>query len=307
MNFVNRRARVDVKIILVVLFSSLSVTFLSLSGCQPKSKIPERRYELKGQVVSVDKKNRRVTIAHEEVRGFMEAMTMPFALKDGQSLDALAPGDQISAILVVSGSSSWLEEVISSHQSAVAPGADYTTASPEPLPGTEVPDFTLVNQDAKKIHIKQYRGKTLVLTFIYTRCPLPDYCPLMNTNFQEIDRELQKNRALYEQTHLLTISFDAKHDTPKVLRSFGAALTGRLSDETFDHWEFASGTPQQIKDIAQFFGLSFMPQSDQIIHSLRTVIISPDGKVYKIYRGNEWKPAEILRDVEQFNQSMQQP
>jgi protein SCO1/2 len=119
----------------------------------------------------------------------------------------------------------------------------------------------------------------------------------MSNNFALIDKELEKSPALYERTHLLSISFDPEYDTPKVLRSYGAAHTGKFTGETFSHWEFATGTPDEVKGIAQFFGLRYYEETDQIVHSLSTAIITPDGKVYKIYRGNEWKPEQVLQDL----------
>jgi protein SCO1/2 len=120
----------------------------------------------------------------------------------------------------------------------------------------------------------------------------------MSNNFATIDRELQQQPETYEKTHLLSISIDPDYDTPKVLRSYGAAHTERYSDETFSHWEFATGTKDQVKGIAQYFGLRYFEENDQITHGLRTVIIAPDGKVYKVYRGNDWKPAEIVQDLQ---------
>jgi len=163
--------------------------------------------------------------------------------------------------------------------------------------GDEVPNFTLLNQDNREIHIKDYRGKTLLLTFIYTRCPVPDYCTLMSDNFAQIDRALGENPELYGKTHLLSISIDPEYDTPKVLRSYGAAHTERYQNETFAHWEFAGGTKEQVKEIAQFFGLTYIPQQDQIIHALRTVIIDSHGKVTKIYSGNDWKVDEVVEQL----------
>jgi protein SCO1/2 len=124
----------------------------------------------------------------------------------------------------------------------------------------------------------------------------------MSSNFATIDQELQKEPALYQKTHLLSISFDSDYDTPKVLRSYGAAYTGKYSDETFAHWEFASGSADEVKGIAQYFGMRYYQDSssgkEQVIHSLRTAIIAPDGKVIKVYRGNEWKPDEVLKELE---------
>ena len=164
--------------------------------------------------------------------------------------------------------------------------------------GDEVPNFTLRNQDNREIHIQNYRGKTLLLTFIYTRCPVPDFCTLMSDNFAQIDRALSQDAALYEKTHLLSISIDPSYDTPQVLRSYGAAHTERYQNETFAHWEFAGGTTEQVKKIAEYFGLTYYPEKDQIIHALRTVIINPTGKVAKIYDDNKWKPEEIVEEMQ---------
>lgn len=254
------------------------------------------RYDFKGRVVSVEKDKQQVTISHEEVKGYMPAMIMPFKLKDAWPFDVLAAGDQITATLVVDGGKSWLEDVVIAQEgqaAATASGAETAEAKA----GDEVPNYGLVNQDNKQIKIHDYRGKALLLTFIYTRCPDPEFCTLMSTNFEQIDQELQKQPEQYKKTHLLSISFDPSYDTPAVLRSYGSAHTGRYSDEKFEHWEFATGTLDQVKGIAQYFGLRYYQGSDQIIHGLRTAIIAPDGKVYKIYRSNDWKPEEAASDL----------
>jgi protein SCO1/2 len=119
----------------------------------------------------------------------------------------------------------------------------------------------------------------------------------MSNNFAAIDRELQKDPALYKQTHLVSISFDPEYDTPKVLRSYGASHTGNFDKETFSHWEFATGDAEEVKKMAQFFGFTYLPDKDQIVHSLQTALIAPDGKLAKLYSGNEWKPSDVLRDI----------
>ncbi|OLE53021.1 MAG: hypothetical protein AUG51_15310 [Acidobacteria bacterium 13_1_20CM_3_53_8] len=175
------------------------------------------------------------------------------------------------------------------------------------LPGDVVPDFKLANQDGKPVHLHQYHGKILLLTFTYTRCPLPDYCTRMTTNFHAVDQELQRDAKLYERTHLLSISFDPDYDTPQVLHSYGSSHTEQYQNETFKHWEFLTGKPDEIKSIAQFFGLTYFPDENQIVHSLRTALIGTDGKVVKIYRGNEWKPEDVVNDVRNLSQGQQSP
>ena len=258
----------------------------------------ERRFELKGKVVSVEREKSQVTISHEDIKGYMPAMTMPFKVPSATDLQILAPDDQVTATLVVDGSHSWLEELIITRQSAYSSEMPAAVQAKE---GDEVPNFTLRNQDDREIHIHNYRGKALLLTFIYTRCPVPDYCTLMSNNFAEVDRALGGDPELYAKTHLLSISIDPEYDTAKVLHSYGSAHTGRYEKETFAHWEFAAGTKDQVKEIAQFFGLTYFPENDQIIHSLRTVIVNPDGKVAKIYTGNEWKPAEVAEEMKKVS------
>jgi protein SCO1 len=254
----------------------------------------EKRYDLKGKVITVEREKQLVTISHEDIKDYMPAMTMPFTVPSESDLQIMAPDDDITATLVVDGKHSWLEDLIITRQSATAPAMPGAQMAKE---GDEVPNFTLRNQDNREIHIKNYRGKALLLTFIYTRCPVPDYCTLMSDNFAQIDRALGQDPEVYGKTHLLSISIDPEYDTPKVLRSYGAAHTERYQNETFAHWEFAGGTSEQVKEIAQFFGLTYFPEKDQIIHALRTVIVNPDGKVGKIYSGNEWKPEEVVQQI----------
>lgn len=278
-------------------YITLLILAIIASGCAPdRPSTNVQRYELKGKVVSIEKDKHIITVAHEEIKDFMESMTMPFQVRDEWVFETVATGDQITATLVVDGAEYWLENVVIA-KVTVDPSAPSSSGGNEAQPGDNVPDFALVNQDNKPIRTSQYRGKALLLTFIYTRCPIPDYCNLMSTNFAELDRELQKQPEFYDKTRLLTISIEPEHDTPAVLRSYGASHTGRYAEEKFTHWQFATGTKDQVKDIAKFFGLQYYPEKDQIIHGLRTAIVGPDGKVVKVFRGNDWTPADVLKNL----------
>ena len=272
----------------------LALVLIASTACRRHSPANEKRFDLKGKVVAVEVDKHLVTVAHEEITDFMPAMTMPFMLPDESALQFLAIGDEISATLVVDGAQSWLENVAITRQSSDSSG---TTGVTEAQAGDEVPDYRLVNQDNKEISLHNFRGKALLLTFIYTRCPLPEYCNLMSTNFAEIDRALQKDPNAYSKTHLLSITIDPEYDTPKVLRSYGSAHTERYESETFEHWDFATGTKDQIKGVAQYFGLRYFQDNDQIVHGLRTAIIGPDGKIVKVYRDNQWKPDEVAAEM----------
>jgi len=292
------------KAALLLLIPGITAALVWFSGCHRPTN--ERRYDLSGKVVAVEKDKRLVTISHGDIKGYMPGMVMPFLVKDQGALQIVVPGDQVQATLVVDGASSWLENVFVTRESTDT--SNPNTGGPvEAKGGDEVPNFSLINQDGKAIRIQDYRGKSLVLTFIYTRCPDPNQCTLMSTNFAEMDRQLQKQPELYKKTHLLSISFDPDYDTPKVLRSYGAAYTGRYSAEDFQHWEFATGNKDQVKGIAQFFGMRYFHDTesgqDSVVHSLRTAVIAPDGKVFKVYRQNEWKPEQILNDLKTLTES----
>ena len=279
----------------VPLFSVLLLFVLiggPLGGCRQSSKPPQTRYELKGKTLSVDRKLHMATIAHEAIPGFMGAMTMTFPVKDEEALSRLEARDQILAILVVEEGNFWLENLVITKGPSV-PGNSSLQVSQEPEPGSEVPDFQLVNQNGKAIHFHQYRGSMLLLTFVYTRCPLPGYCPLMSRYFNEIKTELLTRPDLHKATHLLSISLDPPHDTPAVLKKYGSSYT-----RDFDHWEFAVPEAANLKSLASWFGLSYWEDGDQIIHSLRTAFIDPEGRLFKLYKGNEWKPEEVIRDLE---------
>lgn len=279
------------------------------AGC---SRTPDesraRRYDLKGEVVSFNKAQQQVVIRHEEVPGFMEAMTMPFTLREDSAYDVMRAGDTIQATLVVDDERTRLENpIITQAIPAVSAGATGKPAGSdaagptEPEIGATAPDAKLVNQDGKQFNLQRYRGRALVLTFIYTRCPLPDYCTLMSNNFAALNRELDKSPELGERARLLSLTLDPAYDTPQVLRSYGAAHTENYQGEKFERWEFATGEPEEIRRVANFFGLLYKQDGAQIDHSLRTAVIAPDGKLYKLYRGNEWKPAEVLKDLRELN------
>ncbi len=284
------------------LFSIALVLSIAVAACDSRqTESKGDRYELKGEVVAVDTPASALVISHEDIPDFMDAMTMPFTLKDPYWLGVARPGDKVTATLVVDNDRSWLEDVVIVSEGAENPDAEAggsAPGEPESKPGDPVPNFTLVNQDGKNISLDQYRGRALVLTFIYTRCPLPDYCPLMTSNFTQIDRELEKDAGLGAKTHLLSVSVDPAFDTPKVLRAYGE---GHGLKE-FKRWEYASGSEGEVRKMAEYFGLQYKEEGGQIVHSLRTAIIDPEGKLVKIYRANEWKPSEVLADLRSLNQ-----
>jgi len=275
-------------------FVGLSLV-LALAACQTGKHLPQQHFDLRGKVVAVDKNEGTVTLAHQAVQGYMGAMTMSFPLKDKWAFNVLKPGQSVSATLVIEGDHSWLEALVVTEEAKPETNRLAPPESARPLLGDEVPDFPLVNQDGKRIHLHQYHGKALLLTFIYTRCPLPDYCPLMSKNFAQILAEVLSDPKLSPSTHLLSISIDPEYDKPAVLRAYALDCAG--NPHPFDHWEFASGAPGQVRKVAEFFGLKYWTEGGQIVHALLTALLGPDGKVVNTYRGNDWQLAQVVSDL----------
>lgn len=279
---------------------------LSLNGCHQGSSSgtavqsgTAKTFPLRGKVIGTDATH--VTLAHEAIPGFMEAMTMPYKLKDPSVVSELHPGDTITATLhVVEDEGGYHDAVIDNIVIVAQARPDYKPARQYHAPsvGDVVPDFRMLNQSGRMIHLNQFHGKVLVATFIYTRCPLADYCPRMTHNFADIDQTLAKDPELYKNTHLLSISFDPKYDTPAVLRSYGEAYTGQYTKEKFAHWDFAVPPEKELDKVLEFFGVGVTPEEDQTLtHSLSTVVIGKDGKIDAWYPTNSWKPAEVVEAI----------
>lgn len=282
---------------------------LALAGCHTAKQAPpetvssplSKIYKLRGKVVSTNPATGEVTLDHEAIPGFMDAMTMPYKLKDESIVGELHPGDVITADLLVSQEAD--ASVLLDHIVVVAQGKpDYKPAVIYHVPaaGDEVPNFSLRNQDGHTIHLDAFRGKVLLITFIYTRCPLPNFCPRVTRNFASIESGLAANPKLLTRTQLLSVSFDPEHDTPARLRAYGAQYIGSDAKDAFAHWDFAVPQKPVLTEMAKYFdvGMTTGPD-DTITHTLSTTLIGRDGKVIRFYPGNEWTAEQVLADVEQ--------
>jgi protein SCO1/2 len=278
-----------------ILLSALLL--LSIFGCRsPRPFAAERRFPIEGRVVAVHPADHSITLNHHEVVGYMKAMTMGFAVRDAWVFNVVHPGDTIQATLVVSGDAH-LEDISVTQERA---GADISATSPMHLPqkGEAVPDFHFVNQEGRPIHLSQFRGQPLLITFIYSRCPLPDYCIRMSNNFADIAQTLQKTTpTAFAKLQMLSISIDPAFDDPKILRGYGKNYVGSV-DPDFQHWSFATGKPANIRKAAEYFGLSYETENGQIIHDLRTALLDSNGNIAEFYRGNQWKPADLATQIE---------
>ncbi len=287
-----------------LIFSALSLA--GLAGCHRSNyssatvETPQfKTYPLRGKIVSTNPSTGEVTIDHEAIPGFMEAMTMPYKLRDPRIIGDLHAGDLIHAdVLVSQGADAevYVDHFVVTGQAKpdYRPAVQYHV----PQPGDKAPDFRLVNEEGRPIHLAEFRGKALLLTFIYTRCPLPDYCPRVTHNFAVLEKSIAAYPSLYAKTHLICASFDPDGDTPARLKSYGETYMGSMAPKAFAHWDFAISTKAELATMAQWFDVGLTKEPDgTITHTLSTTLIGPDGKVVRFYPGNDWTPEQVLADV----------
>ncbi len=284
-------------LVLAVLASTAVVACRKPVAPKPASRGLEKPYPLKGVVVSVDRAGGKVTVKHDEVPGYMKAMTMPFAVGETKILDDLKPGDTIEAKLLVNDRSSHLEGIIVSRPSGTPAVETIPALGPYGKPGDAAPATALVDQEGKGFSLADLKGEAVGVTFIFTRCPLPDFCPRMNLNFSEVERLLAADKKLYGKTRLISVSFDPAYDTPAVLKAFRDPFLKGVPGVVPGHWRFATGTLEHIKEFAGFFGLTYLKTGEQFVHSLATAVIAPDGKLFSIRRGNDWEAKELVDDL----------
>ncbi len=275
---------------------------VGLTGCRQGltvqgSDVGAKTYAMRGKIVAVDEVAGELTIDHQAIPGFMEAMTMPYRLADPGTIGEMHVGDVITARVVVQGvSAPKLDHLVVVAQAR--PDSKPKVSYHVPQAGDVVPDFHLLNQSGREIHLSQFRGKVLLVTFIYTRCPMADFCPRMSANFAAIDESLAEDKGVYDRTHLLSVSFDPAYDTPAVLRSYGGAHTGRFTNEDFRHWDFAAPSQAELPKVEQYFDVGVTGSDPAtLMHSLSTILIGKDGKVLGWYPSKDWQPAELVTQM----------
>lgn len=283
----------------------LFVAVVVLAGCKkaaaPAAAGATKSFPVRGVIVNTTAGPGQVLLSHEAIPGFMEAMTMPYKLKDPGIISELHAGDHIMATLLVDQDSDGsyhnarLDQIVVTSQAR--PDYKPMTEYHVPQPGDAVPDFKLTAQSGKGIHFGQFQGKLLLITFIYTRCPIADFCPRMNKNFEEIDKALVGDPALYKQTQLVSISFDTVNDTPAVLREFSRNYIP-AGEQKSTHWEFAVPSAAELAKMEQFFDLGVTTgEGGTFNHSLSTVLIDKSGKVADFEHTNEWTPQQMLEKI----------
>ncbi|MEP7118466.1 MAG: SCO family protein [Acidobacteriota bacterium] len=276
-------------------FVPAALLFLLAACAAPPPVAEARRFPIEGQLLGVQLDTGQVVLKHGEVVGYMGAMTMPFPVPDTASVRDRRPGDLVTATLVVEPNRYFLEGL---RFVGTAPLPAAATARPVAEgvhivgPGDPVPGTVLTDHTGRSITLTSWAGRAGVVTFIYTRCPLPDFCPLMDRRFAEIEAAAAADAALRGRVQLLSVSFDPAFDTPKVLAEH-AAKAGAGST-----WRFATAPPEVVDRFAAEFGVNVIREADQTItHNLRTAVIGPDGRVVAAYSGNDWTADALVADL----------
>ncbi|WP_337175466.1 SCO family protein [Paludisphaera sp.] len=276
-------------------------------AARAEAPVETKEYPLAGEVRGVDAEEAELRIRHEEIPGFMPAMTMPFQMPEGTDFSEFHLGDYVEGTLRVRSRGGVTEgydlvglEVV---KPAIKPlvlemtpeGPKLVEPSNRLRPGDQVPDFTMIQQDVTSRKLSELRGNVVVLTFIYTRCPLPEFCPMMDRKFNELSQSVAANPARAGKVRLVSLSFDPDHDTPEVL-SKHAAIRGAKPPL----WTYATASHDDLAAIAPALGLTFGPRKNEIVHNLCTAVIGPDGRLARLDVGtkaNAWTASDMLRTI----------
>jgi protein SCO1/2 len=282
----------------VRLFHSLSIALFVIAATSCSKPLDSREYTLQGQILSVNAEHTEANIKHEDIKGFMPAMTMPYHVREAREFAELKPGDLITSTLVVVSNDAYLKNVkkVGDAPLEKAP-EDIATAYPaveQMKPGDQVSNATFVDQDGRRRDFASFRKSTALVTFIYTRCPMPTFCPLMDRHFAAIQKQIAADPALRD-VRLVSVSFDPETDTPPVLKKHAQELG---ADPRI--WTFLTGDRDEVDRFGRQFGVSIAREDNaarDITHNLRTVIVGGDGTLVKSYVGNEWTPEQVVADL----------
>lgn len=273
----------------VRLVSVALAVFFAACNRQP----PARQYELQGQILAIEPARNEVLIRHNAIAGFMPAMTMPFTVKDGGLLSGKEAGDLVTATLVVTNVNAHLSTLTRTGHAPLEAGAVPNT--PHVLvPGEPIEDAALVDQRGKPRPFSGFKGHRVAVTFMYTRCPLPDFCPLMDRHFATIQKMLASEPELRD-VRLVSVTLDPEFDTPAVLKEHADRLRAKP-----DVWTFLTGESAAVLKFSLQFGIfteKDLGSGANLTHNLRTAVVDATGRLAKAHTGNDWTPADLVADL----------
>lgn len=268
------------------------------SAPSSQSAVPgdRRTFAVTGVVKELQDDGRTAVIQHAAIPKYMPAMTMPFVVRNPSVSRGLQPGDTIAFDLVVTPSEGWIEHItkLSSGALEVSPPAPSAPAPPPLTEGDLLPDCQLTNELGQAVNLSQFKGRVLALTFFFTSCPYPDFCPRMTSNFEQTAEELGRMTNFTCVWQLLSISFDPATDTPERLRTY--ALGAHYDPR---HWSFLTGDEHQISRLAAQMGEIYWREGPSISHNLHTIVVDPEGRIGNVLPGNQWTPAQLIEAMVQ--------
>src|SRR5688572_7724949 len=270
------------------------VTFLLLPACS--SEPPPKRYQLSGQILAVHADRQELAVKHGDIEGYMPGMTMSFPVAAKSLMEGRTPGELITATLEVKG---LVGRLVAITHTGNAPLPDDTNSAAMTGGilgiGDQIPDAALIDQTDRRRTLSEWKGTPMLVTFIYTQCPLPNFCPAMNRNFASIQRSLAADASLKGRLKLVSVSFDPEHDTSAVLAAFAAK-----HDSDPAVWTWLTGDRVTTDRLAAKFGVSVIREGKtaaDVMHNLRTTLVDADGRIVKIYSGADWTSSTVLSDL----------
>lgn len=256
-------------------------------------------FQVKGVIREISADRMQAQIAHEDIPNYMEAMTMMFDVKNSNELAGLAPYDQVSFRMIVTEDEGWIDQVkkIGRVEPTNTPPPFRVVREVEPLKvGDLMPEYQFTNELGKALSLSDFKGKAVAITFLFTRCPFPNFCPRMATNFKKAYDALTEKSDAPKNWHLLAITIDPDFDTPAVLKDYG-----KRYDYDPQKWSFLTGANIDITAITEQFGLMYWRENPNqpinISHNLRTVVIDANGRVHKVLPENKWEAPELVEEM----------
>src|SRR5215472_10525640 len=260
----------------------------------------QQKYSAKGLVLAVDKQHRIMTVSCEAIPGYMDAMVMPIEVREAKELEGLARGAMIAFSLVADKEHPYAESVrilnfdsleldpLSARRLRLLDGAMNPAFSPDHILkiGQAAPDFSLIDQNRARVTLSEFAGKVVAMTFVYTRCPFPNFCFRLTNNFARLQKRFA--REMGRELILLTITLDPIHDQPEALAAYGR--TWNIDPQG---WHLLTGPAAEVQKFCDRFGVAFYPDEGEFIHSLHTLVIDRQGKVAANLEGNEFTTEEL--------------
>ncbi len=274
----------------------------ALAGCSDRPAAPPppldniRTFQVKGVVQRLESDGKSVVIRHEKITNYMDAMTMSLEVRDTNELAGLAPGDAVSFRMLVTEEDGWIDQIRKLGTNVAAPPREAYRQAPmvEPLRvGDAIPNYYFTNQLGRPISLQDFRGQALAITFIYTRCPYPNFCPRMSNRFLDAQKKLKARPGGPANWHLLCVSFDPAYDTPARLKAYAETW-----QQDPARWSFATGDLWTLDGITEQCGLQFWREENAVLgHNVRAVVIDAAGRLQRVLEGNEWKADELVEEL----------